>query len=141
MSLFIGAATGSTKLIIWARLLMNQVQAGRVHMRIGLVFSLFVLGGILVAGLWPFHAPQNGVSWLERLLGLPFSGHGSVVSLRAFRPRHLPSDTGFSLEIRLAPGQSSREGSILAIDSSPDPASAVPIETAGCQHRHSTPRR
>src|SRR5579863_7653803 len=39
-----------------------------------------VLCGILVAGLWPFHAPLNEVSWLTKTNGLRFGRHGTVMS-------------------------------------------------------------
>jgi hypothetical protein len=44
-----------------------------------------VLGVILVAGLWPFHAPRNDVSWLGEGTGVLFGKHGSIVSASPFR--------------------------------------------------------
>ena len=41
---------------------------------------VFVLLGILVAGLRPFHAPKNDVSWLSEENGLLFGKYGSIVS-------------------------------------------------------------
>ena len=45
----------------------------------------FVLCGILVAGLWPFHAPKNEVSWLSNRKGLLFGDYGSIVGAGPFR--------------------------------------------------------
>ena len=33
---------------------------------------------ILIAGLWPFHAPKNQVSWLSNGNGLHFGEYGVV---------------------------------------------------------------
>jgi hypothetical protein len=74
---------------------------------------LFVLSGILVAGLWPFHAPKNEVSWLSSGNGLLFGEYGSIVSEGAFKANESQKAAPCSLEIWLQP---SREysGTILA---------------------------
>ena len=46
---------------------------------------VFVLLGILVAGLWPFHAPKNEVSWLSGESGLLFGKYSSIVSAGTFK--------------------------------------------------------
>jgi len=46
-----------------------------------------VLLGMLVAGVWPFHAPRNAVSWLGTGSGLVFGKHGSIVSASPFNAR------------------------------------------------------
>ncbi len=38
-----------------------------------------VLTIILIAGLWPFHAPKNQASWLSNGNGLHFGEYGIVV--------------------------------------------------------------
>jgi VanZ family protein len=85
------------------------------------LLCLFVLGSIVVAGLWPFHVPRNAVSWPRDENGLRFTGHGSAVSASVFRTNRPPNDRGCSLEILLRPGRITGGGSILAFDSSPDP--------------------
>lgn len=42
------------------------------------------LCGILVAGLWPFHAPKNAVSWLNGRNGLLFADYGTILSSHRF---------------------------------------------------------
>jgi len=84
--------------------------------------SLLVLCVILVAGLWPFHAPRNDVSWIKNENGLRFGRHGVAVSQSSFRESAAPNDTSCSLEIWLTPALVRIEGAtILAFDSSPYP--------------------
>ena len=40
-----------------------------------------VLAGILIAGLWPFHAPKNEVSWLINGNGLHIGRYGGNTEL------------------------------------------------------------
>src|ERR1035437_257085 len=100
---------------------MRKTDPGSAHAKIISLLCLFVLGSIVVAGLWPFHAPRNAVSWLTDENGLRFSGHGSAVSAGTFRTNRPSYDTGCSLEILLKPGRITGDSSILAFDSSPDP--------------------
>jgi VanZ like family/Concanavalin A-like lectin/glucanases superfamily len=73
-----------------------------------------VLLGILVAGLWPFHAPRNEVSWLSQENGLLFGKYGSIVSSGAFEPDRSQAGTSCSLEIWLTPSLADSSGTILA---------------------------
>lgn len=75
-----------------------------------------VLLGILVAGLWPFHAPRNGVIWLGKGSGLLFGKHGSIVSASPFKASAAKGDNSGSLEIWLEPSRidSGAGGIILA---------------------------
>jgi len=73
-----------------------------------------VLIGILVAGLWPFHAPSNQVSWLSNGEGLFFGDFGSIVSASAFRAKQLNAGAPCSLEIWLQARQVDSSGTILA---------------------------
>jgi len=74
----------------------------------------FVLLGILVAGLWPFHAPKNQVSWLNQESGLSFGKYGSVVSAGTFKADASRTDSACSLEIWLAARRVRSSGAILA---------------------------
>jgi hypothetical protein len=66
------------------------------------VLCILVLCGILVAGLWPFHAPINDVTWLQNADGVDFGSHGTLVSIKAFRLSS--GDEPFcSLEVSLQP--------------------------------------
>ena len=73
-----------------------------------------VLLGILVAGLWPFHAPRNQVRWLNGAYGLLFKRHGSAVSAGAFTANPSQDNAGCSLEIWLEPNRLDSSGTILA---------------------------
>ena len=75
-----------------------------------------VLLGMLVAGLWPFHAPQNAVSWLGTGNGLLFGKHGSLVSASPFQARAAQEGNSCSLQIWLQPNRidSGAGGMILA---------------------------
>jgi hypothetical protein len=73
-----------------------------------------VLLGILVAGLWPFHAPLNQVSWLTKENGLLFGRHGSVVSASPLKAQAAPENNSCSLEIWLQPRRIDSAGAILA---------------------------
>jgi len=64
---------------------------------------LLILCGLLVAGLWPFHAPKNEVSWLSSGNGLLFGEYGSIVSLGAFNGNKSTETTPCSVEIWLQP--------------------------------------
>jgi hypothetical protein len=75
---------------------------------------VLVLSGILVAGLWPFHAPRNQVKWLNGANGLLFKRHGSIVSAGAFTANSSQDNAGCSLEIWLEPNRLDSFGTILA---------------------------
>lgn len=73
-----------------------------------------VLCGILVAGLWPFHAPRNEVKWLGPGDGLFFGKYGSIVSATAFDRKSQRADNSWSLEVWLEPKRVQSSGTILA---------------------------
>ena len=75
---------------------------------------VLVLLGILIAGLWPFHAPRNEVSWLSHKNGLVFGKYGSIVSAGPFKAHRLQADGSCSIEIRLEPSGVKASGTILA---------------------------
>ncbi|HEY1658112.1 MAG TPA: VanZ family protein [Candidatus Sulfotelmatobacter sp.] len=78
------------------------------------VACVLVLCGILVAGLWPFHAPRNNVGWLAQGAGLEIGKYGSIVTAGEFTNAKPDTDGSCSLEIWLAPGRASASGTILA---------------------------
>jgi hypothetical protein len=79
-----------------------------------LAICLLVLCGILMAGLWPFHAPKNEVAWLSEGNGLLFGKHGTIVSASPFKTRASQDDNSCSLEIWLEPARVDSGGMILA---------------------------
>ena len=72
-----------------------------------------ILSGILVAGLWPFHAPRNEVTWSHAGNGLSFGKHGSIVSTGSFNHSRLQPGN-CSIEIWLEPHRVDYAGTILA---------------------------
>ena len=78
-----------------------------------LAICLLVLCGILVAGLWPFHAPRNEVTWLNGRNGLLFGKHGSIVSASPFKAGDSQDDNSCSLEMWLEPTRVDSGGMIL----------------------------
>jgi hypothetical protein len=74
----------------------------------------FVLTIILIAGLWPFHAPKNQVSWLSSGNGLHFGSYGVVLSSGVSGFAGSKDATSCSVEIWLQPDHSDIGGTILA---------------------------
>src|ERR1700735_3312633 len=72
-----------------------------------------VLAGILIAGLWPFHAPKNEVNWVTSGTGLHFGTYGLILSSKASTLPGLRDATSFSLEIMLRPDRIDRGGTLL----------------------------
>lgn len=77
------------------------------------VICLLVLCGVLVCGLWPFHAPRNEVRWLSNGNGLLFGDYGSLLSAGGFQTRS--SSGGACLEIWLEPSVINDWGTILSV--------------------------
>jgi VanZ family protein len=70
---------------------------------------------ILIAGLWPFRAPVNRVTWLADGDGLHFGRQGSILSSGEFGNRSYIDDRGGTVEIWLrADSLNSSGGTILA---------------------------
>jgi VanZ family protein len=74
----------------------------------------FLLCGILIAGLWPFHGPRNEVAWLTEGNGLALGPHGSMVSRGEFEPRASDLDSSCSIELWLRPAVVAGSGTIFA---------------------------
>jgi len=73
----------------------------------------FGLAIILVAGLWPFHAPLNDVHWSSPARGLIFGKHGSLLSTSQLRRQPPVTGQPCSLEIYLQPRRPDYAGTIL----------------------------
>lgn len=85
------------------------------------ILCLCVLGIMLVAGLWPFCAPRNGVQWVENKNGLQFASNSSALSTTAFHPKSPAANRLESIEIWLVPGTSSSARTIFGFDDSDHP--------------------
>ncbi len=117
--------------------------------RIMAAICMATLCGILVAGLWPFHAPTNKVNWLQNENGLHFGDYGSILSQGAFMARTSKSDTSCSIEIWLEPGITDDSNTFLAFYSAGAPSVQFSLhqsihdlnvrrETLGGNHRART---
>lgn len=73
-----------------------------------------LLGGLLVAGLWPFHSPRNQVTWVAGGNGLRFGRHGTILSSGNFKAANAPADAPCSLEIWFEPGLTAVSATLFA---------------------------
>jgi len=80
-----------------------------------------VLAGMLVAGLWPFHSPGNGVTWFAGSNGLHFGRHGTVLSSGKLKAANMPADAPCSLEIWFVPDLTEGGGTLFAIHAPENP--------------------
>jgi hypothetical protein len=78
------------------------------------VICLLILLSILVAGLWPFHAPRNEVSWLSGGEGLLLGKYGSIVTMEGFKASESKTDYSSSIELWVEPRRGDQWGTILA---------------------------
>jgi hypothetical protein len=85
-----------------------------IRVRLPGLVCLSVLCGILVAGLWPFHAPRNAVTWLQNQNGLCFGRYGTIVSSGTFQMAGSGDEASSSLEIWLQPGRSNASNTFLS---------------------------
>lgn len=100
--------------IVGSGLSLRGVQSTGIQRWLLRAICVFVLLGILVAGLWPFHAPRNAVRWLSRGNGLLLGKYGSLVSAGPFKANSLQADGPCSLEVWLEPRRVESSGTILA---------------------------
>jgi hypothetical protein len=110
---------------------MDKRYPGGVCTTIVRSLSLLVLCVVLAAGLWPFHAPRNAVSWLKDENGVRIGRHGILVSRGPFREVASQNDTSCSLEIWLTPRRVTSGGTILAFDSASDPGTPFSLRQRG----------
>lgn len=85
-----------------------------IEAKILVVLCISVLCGILIAGLWPFHAPLNNVKWLTNTNGLRFGRYGTILSSQALAAPSSKYEEPCSIEIWLRPYRSYDTNTILA---------------------------
>jgi hypothetical protein len=73
-----------------------------------------VLGGMLVAVLWPFHSPRNQVTWFAGGNGLHFGRHEMILSSSKFKAAKVPADAPCGLEIWFDPDLTATSGTLFA---------------------------
>jgi hypothetical protein len=93
---------------------MVDASKNAIEVRVLVVLCIFVLCAILVAGLWPFHAPLNEVSWLRNANGLRFGRYGTILSSGAFATPRSQDEESCSIEIWLRPHRSYDRSTLLA---------------------------
>ena len=72
---------------------------------------------ILLAGLWPFHAPKNEAKWLENTNGMYFGHYASILSVSTFHPSPSSDSSSGSIEILLETHLPNQRATIIAFDS------------------------
>jgi VanZ family protein len=96
----------------------EEGRSDKVYAKVVTLSCVGVLCVILIAGLWPLHAPKNQVSWLKNQNGLSFGHYGSMVSAGGFRDSGLEDGSSGSLEIWLEPSVAEGRRTILSFDGS-----------------------
>lgn len=94
----------------------RAIQAGILGL-----LCVFVLCGILVAGLWPFHAPSNEVTWLRRENGLRFGRHGTIFSTSPLPTAGLEHGASVALEMWVRPDLANNSHTLLGFSTSEHP--------------------
>ena len=82
---------------------------------------------VLIAGLWPFHAPRNEAYWVQNKNGLHFARHGSILSASKFQATGSDEDPSGSLEVWLEPSLLNEKKTVLAFDSSEHPGAPFSV--------------
>ena len=85
------------------------------------LLCLMVLVGILVAGLWPFRRPLNGVTWLKNENGLRLAEHATLWSIGSFKRTEQDGQEPRTLELWVQPGIAKASGPILSFSTPEDP--------------------
>jgi len=103
---------------VQADLSESMLDNGRraADLRIVEVLCALTLGGILIAGLWPFYPPRNEAEWVKNENAIQFGRHGSLVSAGAFRTNKSNDDGSGSIEVWLKPTALHGSKTILAFD-------------------------
>ena len=100
------------------------------HKRVIRLLCAFVIGCILVAGLWPFVTRKNDVAWLGQGNGLRFGEHAFILSSHDFDVVADHKDAPCSLEIVVTPTRS-RDNSIILAYSAPEKRMRFAMMQAG----------
>jgi len=82
---------------------------------------VLILAGILFAGLRPFHAPRNDVTWQEATGGLAFGKHGTVLGSGVFTTFGAKGQDYWSIEMWLQPNFRRKSETLLAVYSQRHP--------------------
>jgi hypothetical protein len=102
-----------------------------IRVRLSQILFCGILCGILIVGLWPFHAPANQVGWINEENGLSFGRYASVLSTGTFQENSPADNASESLELWLAPQKVRGTQTILAFDSNDHPGSPFALVQTG----------
>ena len=93
----------------------GRVQIRNLHLPTRLIgaLCLLTLCATLVAGLWPFCAPKNEVSWIKSGNGIRLGANGTLLSTVALPAPH--EDGACTVEIWLAPAKVWKTGTVLTV--------------------------
>jgi hypothetical protein len=94
---------------------------GRARIILARVFLIAILCGVLVAGLWPFCAPANQVSWSTEGDGIQFGRRGTGVSQGQFALRAGQDESAGSVEAWFEPRGKAPWKTLLSFDSKEHP--------------------
>lgn len=87
---------------------------------------------ILVAGLWPFHSPENNVNWLTNEDGIRFGRFGCVFSIGPIADQQSRQSTSGSLELWIKPAPATKgRRTILAFEGPGDDSTALSLQQNG----------
>jgi VanZ family protein len=92
----------------------------RDHRSLGAI-SVILLLGMLIACLWPFHAPGNTTSWVTAGHGIAFGRHGVLLGSDRLILPGSQETASFSLELLLRTDPFRDKGSILGVYSAENP--------------------
>ena len=110
----VDAALGRPRLIAGIEKKLGQINWERAGLKLLRVACGLLLGGLLVAGLWPFHSPSNQVTWSAGGNGLHFGGLGMILSSGKFKAANVPADAPCSLEVWFEPARTAGSGTLFA---------------------------
>jgi VanZ family protein len=99
----------------------DELPTKTIGFRISGLLCAAVLCGTLIAGLWPFRRPPNGVIWLENENGLRLKAYATVWSAASFPELPAPDGNSCSLELWLQPAVANEADTILAFSTAPEP--------------------
>jgi hypothetical protein len=99
--------------------------ASEARVKVFAAAFICVLCILFAAGLWPFHAPRNNVTWSVGGDGLCFGWYGSAVSAGSFRNE--PDKSSGTIELWLEPAFIHGSRTILSLDSTERPGAPFEI--------------
>jgi VanZ family protein len=101
--------------------MISELNTKKIRAKIPGFLCFLVLCGILVAGLWPFRRPLNGVTWLENGNGLHLAHRATLWSSGSFQTTGRQDEESRTLELWLEPSLTRTSSSILSFSTHENP--------------------